>query len=83
MRPTDHDRSDAGARSSAPANGRIEKVEKLWGAPMIANVLGVSEDTVKKWARDPNIPIYQPKGYFALRSELERWLRTKPESPHG
>lgn len=83
MKSADHDRSDPGAPLRAPANGRIEKVEKLWGAPMIANVLGVSEDTVKKWARDPNIPIYQPKGYFALRSELERWLRTKPESSEG
>ena len=56
----------------------VGKTEKLWGAPAIANALGVSVDTVREWARDPNIPIYQPKGYFARRSELEAWLHKKP-----
>lgn len=55
------------------------KPEKLWGAPAIAKALGVSVDTVREWARDPEVPIYRPKGYFALRSELERWVKTKPE----
>lgn len=80
MRPADDERSEVGARNSAPDEGVRGKVEKLWGAPMIAEALGVSVDTVRKWARDPAIPIYRPNGYFARRSELERWLRTKPEA---
>lgn len=52
---------------------------KLWGAPAIARVLGVSEDTVRKWAREDGVPIYspRPRTYFARREELEAWLRTK------
>ncbi len=57
----------------------VSKPEKLWGAPSIAAALGVSVDTVREWARDPTVPIYRPKGYFARRSELEAWLKTKPE----
>ncbi|MCJ8053879.1 hypothetical protein GB928_018645 [Shinella curvata] len=56
----------------------LSKPEKLWGAPAIAVALGVSEDTVREWAKDPEVPIYRPKGYFARRSELEIWLRRKP-----
>lgn len=54
------------------------KPEKLWGAPAIAAALGISVDTVREWARDPSVPIYRPRGYFARRTELEAWLRTKP-----
>lgn len=52
---------------------------KVWGAPAIARILGVSVDTVYVLARDPSSPIYKPSGYFAYRSELEAWLRTKPQ----
>jgi hypothetical protein len=53
--------------------------EKLWGRPAIAQALGVSVDTVVSLARNADCPIYMPAGrYFAYRSELERWLRTKP-----
>ena len=55
------------------------KREKLWGAPSIAQALGVSVDTVRRLARIPSVPIYKPAGYFAYRSELESWLRSKPE----
>ena len=55
------------------------KPEKLWGRPAIAQALGVSVDMVVSLARHPGCPIYRPAGkYFAYRSELERWLRTKP-----
>lgn len=57
--------------------------ERLWGAVEIAGFLGVSVDTVYEWAIDPDVPIYKPGNrYFAIRSELMRWLRTKPrETP--
>lgn len=52
--------------------------QKLWGAPEIARVLGLSIDAVYRLARDPSVPIYRPGGrYFAVRSELQTWLRTK------
>lgn len=56
--------------------------ERLWGAKSIAAVLGVSEGTVRRWARDPDVPVYSPRRgrYFARRSELETWLRSKPAS---
>lgn len=55
----------------------IGRPEKLWGAPAIAQALGVSVATVYRFALDPACPIYRPGGrYFAYRSELENWLRT-------
>ena len=53
---------------------------KLWGARVIAAYLDVSEDTVRRWARLRDVPIYRPLPgtYFAYRSELEMWLRGKP-----
>ena len=58
---------------------RTAKPERLWGAPAIALALGVSVDTVVSLSRKPDCPIYRPSGrYFAYRTELERWLRTKP-----
>lgn len=52
---------------------------KLWGAETIAAFLGVSADTVYKLAKDPGCPISKPGGrYFAFKSELVIWLRTKP-----
>ena len=58
----------------------LGKPEKLWGAPAIATALGVSVDKVRALATNPAVPIYKPKGcgYFAIRSELESWLRSKP-----
>lgn len=57
----------------------LGKPEKLWGARAIAAALGVSVDTVVSLSRSADCPIYRPSGrYFALRGELERWLRTKP-----
>lgn len=55
--------------------------ECLWGAPRIARFCGVSIDTVHRWARLPNVPVFKPKGatYFAVRSELARWMRSKPD----
>lgn len=55
------------------------KPEKLWGRRSIAASLGVSEDTVTSWAKIAGVPIFEPLPgrYFAKRSELERWLRTK------
>jgi hypothetical protein len=55
------------------------KPERLWGAKAIARTIGVSIDTVASLARRPDTPIYQPGGrYYAVRSELERWLKSKP-----
>lgn len=54
--------------------------EKLWGLGCIARAIGVSESTVRRWADEPDVPIYQPSGagrYFALRSELNLWLKRR------
>ncbi len=54
--------------------------EKLWGLGKIADFLGVSESTARRWANCDDVPIYKPVGqntYFALRSELDAWLRSK------
>ncbi|WP_081994700.1 AlpA family transcriptional regulator [Paracoccus sp. PAMC 22219] len=53
---------------------------KLWGLPSIAAFLGVSQDTARRWARHPEVPIYQPPGtrsYCAFQSELRSWQRSK------
>jgi excisionase family DNA binding protein len=51
---------------------------KLWGAETIAAYLGVSAHTVYTLAQEPDVPIYKPGGrYFAVKSELAAWLRTK------
>lgn len=55
----------------------VGKPEKLWGAPAIAQALGVSVATVYRFALETDCPIYRPSArYFAYRSELENWLRT-------
>lgn len=56
------------------------KPEKIWGARAIAAYLGLSEDTIRRWAIDPDIPIYAPRSgtYLAFRPELDAWLRQKP-----
>ena len=52
--------------------------ERLWGASAIAEFAGVSVDTVYLWYRR-GAPIFKPSGqYFALRSELFRWMRSRP-----
>ena len=59
------------------------RCERLWGASEIAAFLGVSVETVYAWAADPAVPIYKPGSrYFAIKSELRDWLRSKPrETP--
>lgn len=62
------------------ADAVLEPERKLWGLPMIAEVLGVSIGTARKLARQPNVPIYKPEGagcYFAFKSELLNWLRSR------
>ncbi|WP_093359410.1 DNA-binding protein [Tropicimonas isoalkanivorans] len=54
--------------------------ERLWGLSPIASALGVSVDTARKLAKRDDVPIYQPPGsgrYFATRTELNEWMRTK------
>ena len=51
---------------------------RLWGKPAIAKFAGVSIDTVARWSTIPGCPISRPGGtYFAVRGELELWLRSK------
>ncbi|MFJ1293235.1 hypothetical protein [Paracoccus yeei] len=41
----------------------------------------MSIDTARTWAKMDGVPIYRPAGtgsYFAFRTELLAWLRTKP-----
>lgn len=53
--------------------------DKIWGAPAIAQYLGVSVDTVYSLAVEKDVPVYKPGArYFALKSELRTWLRRKP-----
>lgn len=62
-------------------DGILEPDRKLWGLPMIAAFLGVNIDTARTWAKLDSVPIYRPAGsgsYFASKSELTAWLRTKP-----
>lgn len=52
---------------------------RLWGAKAIANFLGVSVSNIYDLALDPTCPIYKPSNrYFAIKSELIRWARSKP-----
>ncbi|WP_245639396.1 DNA-binding protein [Rubellimicrobium mesophilum] len=52
--------------------------DKIWGLRAIAQALGLSVDTTRRLASKPGVPIYQPAGrYFAVRSELNAWLRSK------
>ncbi|WP_320176718.1 DNA-binding protein [Roseovarius pacificus] len=52
---------------------------KVWGLANIANQLGVSVDKARRFATHTDCPIYRPDGesYFAFRSELISWLKTK------
>lgn len=52
--------------------------DAIWGARAIAKFLGLSESRTYELADDEKCPIYRPSGrYFALKSELLQWLRTK------
>lgn len=52
--------------------------EKIWGQEAIAKAIGKSVASVRRYADRPDVPIYRPGGkYFALRSELNEWLRSK------
>lgn len=65
------------------ADALLDPERKLWGLPLIAEALGVSVDTARTWAKMDGVPIYRPAGtgsYFAFRTELLAWLRTKPAS---
>lgn len=55
--------------------------EKIWGLTNIAAALGVGVDKARRIAQLDHSPIYQPDGesYFAVRSELNAWLRSKRE----
>lgn len=58
----------------------LEPNRPIWGLDNIAKILGLSRDTVRKLAKCPGVPIYQPEGagnYFAFRSELFEWLKSK------
>jgi hypothetical protein len=52
--------------------------EKLWGLTNIAAAVGISIDKARNLAQMDDVPIYRPDGrsYFALKSELNLWLRT-------
>lgn len=63
------------------ADALLEANRPIWGLVNIARVLGVSLDKARVMASSAEVPIYKPKGsrsYFAFRSELLAWLRTKP-----
>jgi aspartate aminotransferase-like enzyme len=51
--------------------------EKLWGLTSISAAIGVSVDKTRRLARLDHVPIYRPDGksYFALRTELNAWLK--------
>ena len=62
------------SRSDPLSTGTV----KIWGLGNIARALGLSVDTTRRLAARPGVPIYRPDGrYFALRSELNAWLRQK------
>ena len=59
-------------------DGLLAGPEKIWGLNGIAIVLGVSVDTARRLSQSQKAPIYRPGGrYFAFRSELVAWLRSK------
>ena len=52
--------------------------EMLWGLRAIAQALGLSVETTRRLAENQGVPIHRlVAGYFALRSELNAWLRSK------
>jgi hypothetical protein len=62
----------------------LPRNDALWGAKSIANEISCSVDKVYELASDPLAPVYKPGGrYYARRSELQQWLRSKPEKPRN
>jgi hypothetical protein len=51
---------------------------KIWGAPAIAKEAGVSEDTVREWAKNPSCPVSKVGGrFFVTRGALQAWMTKK------
>lgn len=62
------------------ADAVLEPNRALWGLAEIAACLGVSRDTVRRWAKDADsgMPISKPGGrWFAERRALLAWRRAK------
>lgn len=60
------------------ADAVLEPNRPLWGLSAIAACLGVSVDTARRWATDPEsgMPVSKPMGrWFAERSALMAWRR--------
>lgn len=61
----------------------VKRPEKLWGLAAIAGVIGLSVDATRRVAATGKAPIYRPEGsgrWFALRSELNAWLRSRTDA---
>lgn len=57
--------------------------ERVTGAKAIGLLLGYTERHVRRLAKSSDVPIYRPAGaghLFAFKSELLRWMRSKPAS---
>jgi hypothetical protein len=53
--------------------------DHLWGAKAIGQFIGRSVDFVYELAEDDSAPVHKPGGrYYAAKSELRCWLRSKP-----
>lgn len=77
-----HDRklTDAPPLDRWRADEILEANRPLWGLSEIAACLGVSTDTARRWANDPDsgIPISKPMGrWFAERKTLLEWRRNR------
>ena len=58
----------------------LTSTEKIWGLTNIASALGVSTDKARRLSRLDDCPTYRPEpdgSFFAFRSELMAWLKTK------
>jgi hypothetical protein len=62
-----------------PQHSTATADDHLWGAKAIAAFIGRSVDVVYELADDETAPVHKPGGrYYAAKSELRCWLRTKP-----
>lgn len=58
-----------------PARKSSLAIESLWGAQAIADFMGVSDDFVRKLAKDGLAPIRLRGGrYFSTKTEITAWL---------
>lgn len=60
------------------ADAVLEPNRPLWGMRAIADCLGVSVDTARRWAVEPGsrMPVSKPMGrWFAERGPLLAWRR--------